>query len=121
MARIVEDADIGGRNNARELAHLGVEGPLVEIEPQDHAEARVIERRRHLVGVIRGVGEGARMHVSGVADDQRDPLLRGGRQTEDQRGETDACKTHNEAHGDTKRHGWPSILALQLPPRPQSN
>jgi hypothetical protein len=49
---IEKDGDVGALQQLGEVAHLVIEGALVEVDPEEDVEARSLERGRDLVGVI---------------------------------------------------------------------
>ena len=80
MARIVEQADgvVG-------LGKPFMEGPCrskhlvaAGIDHFGHVETQPAQHGRHCVGIVHGVGDTRRTDIGGIADDQRDPLLRVG-------------------------------------------
>ena len=86
MPGVEENAGIGVGQRTGEVAHLQVEGPLVEVEPEQHLDADLFQRGRHVGGIVGGIGERARVRIGRIADDQRDAFLRGCRLNKHQRG-----------------------------------
>ena len=88
-----------------EIAHLGVERALVEVDAEDDVEAGALQRRGDLVGVVDRIGKLRDLLVGGVADHERDALFRGGGECEEEGG----CEEGEDAIQDAV-HGW----SLQL-------
>ena len=78
---IEEDAHLRAHESRGELADLGVECLLAEIEALEHAKAELLQREAHIGGVVPGVLEPGRVPVGGIADDERDAAVRGRRQS----------------------------------------
>src|SRR5436190_19637656 len=59
MAGIEEDADISTRERRRELPHLLLHTPLVEVKTHDDVDAERLERPGEIVSIIAGISQGA--------------------------------------------------------------
>ena len=104
MAGIIEQRYVGCGQRAGELTDLGVEGALVEIGADQHLEADLFQGRRHVTGVVGGIGEAAGAGIGAVADDQRQPFLGSGGRSQTPTGNDDGdreAKAHAEPHGTT--------------------
>ena len=104
MPGVEEDAGVGDRQRAGEVAHLQVECPLVQVEPEQHLDADFLQRGRHVGGIVGRIGERARVRIGRIADDQGDAFLRGGGLHQHQRGgeasaEIDGGGRHAECDG----------------------
>ena len=96
---------VGLAERAGEVAHLEVEAALVEVEPDDDLEPRLLQRGGDVLGVVDGIGERRRMHVGGVADDEREALLGLSRP-----GERGRCPGQRQGEeGQSTRHDVPPM------------
>ena len=83
VAGIVEQRDVGALDLPTEVLHGGVERRLVEIElgaSADQGEAEAEKRIGHQHRIVAGVVEPGDVLIGGIADHQRDALLRRGGQ-----------------------------------------
>jgi hypothetical protein len=48
---------------------------LVEVGTMNDIEVNVLERRRHVIGVMRRVGQVGDVHIGAIADDERNAFL----------------------------------------------
>ena len=76
MAGVEEQRGPRTTQGTREIAKLAVERRLVDIGGRDHLEAKLTQRRGHVVGVVRRIGQLDRVLVGAVADDEGDALMR---------------------------------------------
>lgn len=75
VAGIVKEADIGAGENVGESADALLHVALAEIDAVDHLETEAAQLRRHVAGIVAGIGEAGGVLIGGVADDEGDALL----------------------------------------------
>src|SRR5262249_17327212 len=90
VARIEKNARVGICERCAELPDLLIESHFVEIDAVNYLEPEPSQRGRHIGGVILGISKLSSKLVTGVADHQRNSLLRvrvrcRGRHQKDQR------------------------------------
>jgi hypothetical protein len=101
---VEEDGRVGVFQEVGEIAHLGVERALVEVDTEDDVEAGALQRRGDLVGVVDRIGELRDLLVGGVADHERDALFRGGGECEEEAG-CEEREDGGERAGEDAVHG----------------
>ena len=75
VAGIIEERHVGLGQCPCEVPDLAVEAAFVEVGAEQHLETDLAQCRRHVVGVVGGIGKRPCRGVGAVADNERDPPL----------------------------------------------
>src|SRR5215831_16693693 len=98
VAAVVEDADVGGLRSARKADDGVLHSGMVEVDPPDNLEIHALERRRHILRVVRRIGQVWRIRVTAIADDERNAFVGPGVRVDDAAKDQPESKTAQPAH-----------------------
>jgi hypothetical protein len=99
VAGVEKDGDVCGLEQLREAADARVEVALVDVDAENDIEARRLQRRCDVVGVVAGVGKRRHLLVGRVADDERHSFFGSRRQDEEHTGGDEGKQDAGTGHG----------------------
>ena len=115
-ARVMVD-DSGGKAFDYELPEAVAHLLARHVDPAQDREADPFQRRRDILGIIAGIGELRELAIRGVADDKRNPPVRGRPAGRRGQKEESADNQRQEGAHAPRELGIPSSLPLNLPRR----